>query len=360
MIRPWPFLIIFTLSLSVFGRHFLDYHLYWMTPIEVFGIIPLLDLLLGQYPRNPTPEEEAVLQERKSFRYITYACAAMQWVSVIGGAWAFSRPDAGLFTRATIILAVGIVSGVMGINVAHELIHRVNGRFEPFLGRAMLLSVLYLHWSIEHVVGHHRRVATAEDPATAPLGQSYYRFWPRTVFGGILSAWTIERDRLRHRRLPLYSRHNRLLRYLALQAGLLVCMAAVFGTPGLVFLVGQALVGVSLLESVNYLEHYGLLRRKLPDGGYEPFSERHSWNQASRLTNWYLFNLQRHADHHVRVGRRYQALHHIEGSPQLPAGYATLVPLTLVPPLWFRVMDPRVPDRDALAEGGDVKPAESA
>ncbi len=273
---------------------------------------------------------------------------------VVAGAWVVSSMNPGVRGFILFTVGLGLISGIMGINVSHELIHRVNNRLEPALGRAMLFTVFYGHWAIEHVAGHHARVATFEDPATAREGESFYRFWPRTVFGGFESARDIENGRLERKNLAKWGPRNRVLQYLAIQLGLVGGLALVFGPVAVPYYFLQAITAVTLLEAVNYLEHYGLVREKLPDGRYEKVTHRHSWNNSSRISNWYLFNLQRHSDHHAEAGRRYQTLRHFDDSPQLPFGYAFMVVMTFMPALWRHVMDRILGDHrsEAGREGG--------
>ena len=228
--------------------------------------------------------------------------------------------------------------------VAHELVHRVNSRLEPLLGRALLMTVCYMHWGIEHVVGHHRMVSTPEDPTSSRRGESFYAFWPRTVFGTMRSAVDIYAKKLKRQgRSPMDPR-NPLFQDIALPLLLGAGLGLAFGPLAVGFFFCQAVVAFSLLELVNYVEHYGLARKELSPGKYERVSPLHSWNASHWLTNRLLFMLQRHSDHHANPALRYQQLRHFDESPQLPAGYATMILLALVPPLWRRVMDPRIPE----------------
>ncbi|MEL6979887.1 MAG: alkane 1-monooxygenase [Pseudomonadota bacterium] len=239
--------------------------------------------------------------------------------------------------------ALGVATGGVGINYAHELIHQRN-RTEPMLGEILLCSTLYGHFRLEHVFGHHARVATPEDPATARRGESFYAFWLRSILGGLASAWRIQRDQLKRRGRGLWSLSNAFWRYGAWAVAWIGLAYALAGGLGVAAFLAQAIVAVTLLELVNYLEHYGLRRRMLESGRYEPTRPHHSWNANHRFSNFLLINLQRHSDHHYKPDRRYPLLqaHEDDAAPQLPHGYAWMVLLALVPPLWFRVMDPRV------------------
>ena len=253
-------------------------------------------------------------------------------------------------------VSMGVSSGVMGINISHELAHRVDNKLEPFLSKLILWSVLYMHWGLEHVVGHHRHVATPGDPATAKLGQSFYAFWPQTVFGSFRSAWDFEKARMAKIQEPLWSAKNRVVQFIVLQLALVFFIFLFLGTASLIYMLIQSFTAISLLEVVNYIEHYGLLRKEI-DGKYESVKPYHSWNSSNLVTNTFLFNLQRHSDHHYKPGRRYQILRHFDESPQLPTGYAGMINLAVIPPLWRSIMDPKVKAYRDLDEQRDVKKA---
>lgn len=340
--QPWSFLVVFLLPLSVIVGYLLGGGWNFLAPILVFGLIPLLDLAFGKNTQNPTPEQEKVLLADPRYRYITYAAAAVQVGMVLWGAWIVSHRSLGLLGALGFCISVGLSSGALGINVSHELSHRIDNKLEPLLGRIMLATTLYMHWSIEHVIGHHRFVATPGDPATARLGESFWRFLPRTVKGSFTSSWELECARLARMGKGKWSPENRLILFYAAEAALIVFMAWAFGVKGLLFFILQAAVAVGLLEIVNYVEHYGLLRREKEGGGYEAVKPIHSWNSSNWFTNYYLFNLERHSDHHFKPGRRYQILRHFDESPELPTGYAGMLVLAAIPPLYRKVMDPRV------------------
>jgi alkane 1-monooxygenase len=340
--NPLPFCIIFLLPLAVVVGYFMGGGYNFLAPVLVFVLLPLLDLLVGENTKNPKEEEEEGLSDDRAFRLITWVCMPVQVMLVLWGAYVVTHRSFSPFELTGFVLSVGITSGALGINVSHELIHRVNNRLEPFLGRVMLATTCYLHWAIEHVRGHHRTVATPEDPATARRGESFYAFWPRTVINGFRSACQLEQDRLARQGGSTGPLQNAVFKYLLVELLILVGLWWSFGFGAVLFFLAQSFVAVSLLESVNYLEHYGMERKRLPDGRYEKVQPEHSWNSGHRLTNYFLFNLQRHSDHHYRPNRRYQILRDSRRSPQLPNGYAGMVLLTLVPPLWRRVMDKRL------------------
>jgi alkane 1-monooxygenase len=233
-----------------------------------------------------------------------------------------------------------MVSGI-AINTAHELGHK-RASLERWLSRVALAQSGYGHFFIEHNRGHHVRVATPEDPASARLGESFYAFLPRTVIGSLRSAWELERVRLQRMDRRAWSLRNDILGAWGMTVVLFAALVAVFGLVVLPYLLIQAVVGFSLLEVVNYLEHYGLLRQRADDGRYERTRPEHSWNSNSAASNVLLYHLQRHSDHHANPIRRYQALRHVDDAPQLPTGYAGMILLAVIPPAWRRVMDHRV------------------
>jgi alkane 1-monooxygenase len=307
--------------------------------VVVYGLLPLADR--SPNPRNPTPETERDLGSNPRFRAITWVWVPVQagllgWVLVTAGSGRLSALE-----MVGLTLSTGITTGGMGITFAHELIHRP-GRFERWLGQALLAMVWYMHFAIEHVHGHHRHVGTPRDPATARLGEPSYAFVLRSVTGGARSAWRIETERLGRQARRWWSPYNRMLGYAGLQACIAALALGMTGPIGLFVFLGQAAIAVSLLEIINYIEHYGLFRREIAPGRYERVEACHSWNSSHRVSNWVLINLARHADHHLTASKRYPLLHTLDDAPQLPAGYSAMMLLALVPPLWRRVMDPRV------------------
>ena len=339
--NPFLFGVVYLVPLSVLTGFYLGGWFIFFTPVVVFGIVPLLDLLLKDYTVNPTSGEEQRLLSDIRYKLLTWFCAPLQCGLVV---WAcimvWKTPISGIeFVGLTVSL--GISSGILGINVAHELVHRVNRKLESFLGQLMLSTCLYMHWGLEHVVGHHRSVATPEDPATARLGEGFFLFLPRTIIGGLVNVFQFERSRLKRNNTWFFSLKNRFLKYILIESATLVAIYLCFPRSVLILFVGQSLVAICLLEIVNYIEHYGLLRNQV-DGKYESTKPWHSWNSSNLLTNLFLFNLQRHSDHHYKPGRRYQILRHFDESPQLPTGYAGMIWLAVIPPLWKRIMNPRV------------------
>lgn len=239
-------------------------------------------------------------------------------------------------------LTVGIFIGTFGINVAHELGHRKEKQSQ-FVAQVLLLPALYLHFLIEHNRGHHRHVATPKDPATAQYGETLYAFWYRSIVGQLRSAWDIEKDRVSKKRKEGREVRNQMISFLLLEAAYLLVVTILFGWFGLLAAVAIALIGILLLESINYIEHYGLLRRRTDQGHYERVDRRHSWDSNYHLGRIFLYELTRHAHHHQKASVKYQILDRSEESPQMPAGYPAMILLSLCPPLFFSVMNKRVP-----------------
>jgi alkane 1-monooxygenase len=313
----------------------------WWTfvPVAVmFLAVPLADMLIGA---ADAARESPDLDRNPYFKAVTWG-----WVPIQLGllAWVLTTVATQDFTALEVVgatLSMGGVAGAVGITFAHELVHRSHP-VERGLGEALLASVCYTHFAIEHVHGHHRQVATPHDPATARFGESFYRFLPRTVAGSLASAWHLERDRLTRRGRPFWSTSNRMLRYGLTQALLFPAIASVWGAAGVIVFAGQAVIAISILEVINYVEHYGLMRKEIAPGEYERIGPQHSWDSPYRLSNWMLINLARHSDHHCQASKRYQSLELLPLAPQLPGGYGVMFLLALVPPLWFRVMNPRL------------------
>jgi len=306
---------------------------WWLVPAVAFVVIPVMDQALG----HDTSEPDDGGPRRRWADVALWMWLPTQLACL--GVVLWHAADLSPGALAGWSLAMGVISGGGGITVAHELVHR-KGRGSRALAEGLMLSVVYPWFCVEHVLGHHRNVATPRDPATSRLGESVYRFWWRSVSGSLVSAWRLESERVRKRSLSGLA--DRRLRYaigLVIMAGLAI---AVGGPWGLAAWLVQGVVGFSLLEVINYVEHYGLQREQLANGRYERVQPHHSWNSNHALTNRLLFNLPRHADHHAWAYRTYDQLRPWPDAPTLPFGYPTMVLIALVPPLWRAVMDPRV------------------
>ncbi len=344
-------LVVPSLAFIAFGMHHLtgwDAWL-WIGPIIILVVVPAIDLVAGLDRSNPPDDVIEQLENDKYYRWITYAFLPIQYIGFVGAFIWIARPDLlgvdelSLFGKIGIAISIGCIGGI-GINTAHELGHKKESH-ERWLSKIALAQSFYGHFYIEHNRGHHVRVATPEDPASSRLGENFYQFWPRTVGGSLKSAWRIEKRRYARKDKHPFRIGNDVLNAWLMSAVLWGVMIALLGWAILPFLVIQAIVGFSLLEVVNYMEHYGMRRQKVGVGErqrYERVDPSHSWNSNNIATNVLLYHLQRHSDHHANPTRRYQALRDYQESPVLPTGYAGMIVLAIFPPVWRRVMDPRV------------------
>jgi alkane 1-monooxygenase len=329
-----PFLAWFWVSVTGFGG------MWFLGPALVFGLFPLLDMAIGLDPTNPPDSVLKFLEQDRYYRWCTYVFIPIQYAGLVFACWMWSSGDLTLVENIGLALTMAVVGGI-AINTAHELGHK-RASSEKWLSRIALAQTGYGHFFIEHNRGHHVKVATPEDPASSRLGEGFWAFLPRTVAGSLRSAWGIETARLDRLGKSHWSIHNDVLSAWAMTVVLFGALAIVFGPVVLPYLLVQAVIGFSLLEVVNYLEHYGLRRQKREDGRYERCLPEHSWNSNNVASNVLLYHLQRHSDHHANPTRRYQALRHVDEAPQLPTGYAGMIVLAWFPPLWRRVMDPRL------------------
>ncbi len=311
-------------------------------PFLVFGIFPLLDLLVGMDAANPPDSVIKWLEQDRYYRWCTYAYIPIQYAGLVLACWLWSSGKLSTIDDIGLALTMGMVSGI-AINTAHELGHK-RAANERWLSKIALAQSAYGHFFIEHNRGHHVRVATPEDPASSRLGESFWEFLPRTVAGSLKSAWELEHERAQRTGKRFWSPGNDILNAWAMTVVLFGGLCAIFGPVVLPYLLIQAVLGFSLLEVVNYLEHYGLLRGKREDGRFERTAPEHSWNSNNVASNVLLYHLQRHSDHHANPLRRYQALRHFDEAPQLPTGYAGMIVTAVIPPLWRRVMDRRLLD----------------
>ncbi len=332
---PW-------LALAAIGLYFATGYsaFLWAGPILLYAVIPVFDLLVGTDTSNPPESATDQLESDHYYRNIVFAYIPAQWVLTGVGAWMVATQGLNAGQVLGLVFTCGAINGI-GINTAHELGHKTNS-LERWMAKLALAPVMYGHFFVEHNRGHHKNVATPEDPASSRMGETLWAFLPRTVVGSFRSAWNIEKTRLNRLGKRVWSIDNENLQAFSLTVVMFGALTAALGWVALPFLIIQAVYGASLLEVVNYLEHYGLKRRKLDSGRYERCQPEHSWNSNHTVTNLFLYQLQRHSDHHAHPTRRYQALRHFEQSPQLPSGYASMILLAYFPPLWFRVMDPKV------------------
>lgn len=312
----------------------------WLTAVVLYGVVPLADHLLGEDATNPPEALVPELEADHWYRWLTWVTVPAIWLTVAVAAWVAVEGGLGWFGWLGLALSAGWASGA-GINVGHELGHK-KGALEVWLGRLALAPSCYGHFIVEHVRGHHRDVATPEDPASSRLGENYYRFMTREIPGAFCRAWELERERLAAQGRGPWHPANQNLQAWALSVVFWLPLLLWLGPAVLPFLLVQAAFAYSLLSAANYVEHYGLKRLRGADGRYERCAPRHSWNSNHVVSNLLLYQLQRHSDHHAWPARRYQSLRHFEEAPQLPTGYYGMFLLAMVPPLWRRVMDPKV------------------
>ena len=320
----------------------------WSALALVYVVVPILDLLLGKDPVNPPADDESQLNNDKFYRYLAVSAFPLYLICLFStGYFLVNWTELSIFGQIGYIISMGVVGGVIAINVGHELIHK-NTKLEKISGGLLLSLVSYGGFVIEHVYGHHVHVSTPEDASSSRYNQSLYNFLPNAYIHNFLNAWKLQKKRLAKKGLTLLSVKNELIWYYTFSVVISLLMGGFFMLLGAEFWMGvmfffiQSFIAFTLLEIINYIEHYGLHRRKMNTGKYERVSPEHSWNSNYFLTNMFLFQLQRHSDHHAYAARRYQVLRHHENSPQLPFGYATMFVIALIPPLWKAIMNPRV------------------
>lgn len=309
-------------------------------PLALHVVIPAIDKYMGEDPDNPPEAAIAELENDKYYARVVKLFIPFQLIANFYGNYIVSRESTPLTDRILIGHLLGVVNGV-ATNTAHELSHKT-GKLEHYLSHVCLAPTGYSHFRIEHPYGHHRRVATPEDPASSQLGESFWQFWPRTVVGSFKSAIEIETRRLARKGKNFWSLDNELMHGWALSAGYHLLMLKCFGSRIIPTQLTQAFCGITLFEAVNYMEHYGLKRDDLGNGRYARTLPEHSWNNNSMFSNVLLYQLQRHSDHHAYPTRSFQSLRHYSNVPQLPAGYASMVLPALIPSWWFKLMDERV------------------
>ena len=323
---------------------------WWTGPVFVYVLVPILDAAFGADERNVP---DAAIERHESdryYRWTLFGTLPLQGISLILGAWVATHYSLSTWEWVGLMITVGTASSA-GINAAHEWGHK-RDELAHWFAKLSLAPAGYGHFYVEHNRGHHKNVATFEDPASSRLGESFYAFLPRTLSGGIRSAWKIERERLAREGHSVWSIRNDNLQAWAITIIAFAALTAWLGWPALVLLIPQALYAIMLLEAVNYIEHYGL-RRNMVNGRIERCEPEHSWNSNQIASNLMLYQLQRHSDHHANPRRAYQSLRHFDDSPQLPTGYGGLIPVAMIPPLWFRVMNRRV----VAHYGGDASRA---
>ncbi|MCJ7466573.1 MAG: alkane 1-monooxygenase [Maribacter sp.] len=341
--KDLKYLAALTLPISaIIGLYFMGIWSF-LTPVYAFVLIPIMELILPQDATNYNPEEIVGRSHQKLFDWLLYLN-----IPIVFGVLLFSLIHLESNTLSLIeflgaCISVGIVLGTNGINVAHELGHRQNMK-ERLMAKLLLLPSLYMHFYIEHNFGHHANAATPEDPATAKYNQTVYSFWMSSVFRQYPNAWRLQLKLLKADRQAFFSYRNDMLWYFVFEMAYLIVIFMVFGSVGLVFAIGAGIIGFLLLETVNYIEHYGLMRKKMASGRYERVKEIHSWNSNHIIGRIVLYELTRHSDHHYKSSKKYQLLDCHDASPQMPYGYPTSMVLAFLPPVWFHIMNKRIPE----------------
>lgn len=335
--------VLFPLALLGWESTGSQHDAWWYFPIfVVFGIIPLLDHLIGKDPFNPNEEVDVPrMSLEKWYPFLTILTLPVMAVTIAYGASLFASTEVGLFGKIGMVISMGVITGIVCINVGHELIHK-DSTLEQWTGGLLLALVTYAGFKVEHIRGHHVHVSTPEDASSSRYNQTLYQFLPHAYYHNFMNAWSLEAKKLKRKNLPALHWKNELIWWYGISLATMIGFGLVWGWMGALFFIAQSFFAFTLLEIVNYIEHYGLHRRKLENGRYERTTPAHSWNSNFLLTNLFLVQLQRHSDHHANPKRRYQVLRHFDESPQLPSGYAGMVVLAVIPPLWFKVMNPRV------------------
>lgn len=338
-LRSFKYLSVYTLPVLAYISFTQSGWITFLPVIEAFIVIPILELLFPPNPNNFSAEDELERLNNPVYDWLVYLVVPVQIYCL----WLFLNAMSGATDMITIvgrISAMGMLCGVMGINVAHELGHRKK-KYEQWMSRTLLLTSLYMHFFIEHNRGHHKNVSTEEDPSSARRGESLYGFWVRSVVYSYLSAWSLEADRLRKIAKSPVSLSNEMLQFQLIQMTLLIVIFITYGTEVTIYFMLSATLGFLLLETVNYIEHYGLRREKVGNR-YERTMPAHSWNSNHIIGRMMLFELSRHSDHHYIASRKYQVLRYMSDSPQMPTGYPGMMLLATLPPLWFRVMNDNI------------------
>jgi len=310
--------------------------------IFVFGILPFLELIFPKDEKNYSEPEINNKLKNRLFDVLLYLNVLIVYGILFFVLYKVMTVQLSVTEIIGTILSLGVVLGSNGINVAHELGHR-GKLYERILGKMLLVPSHYTHFFIEHNHGHHLHVSTPKDPSSARYNQSVYAFWVQTIFGTYTKAWQIQKKLNQIENRSLFSLKNDMLWFTIIQISYLLTIYYFFGNIGLLVSILAGIVGLLLLETINYIEHYGLKRNLLPSGRYERVTEKHSWNSNHVLGRIMLYELTRHSDHHYKSQKKYQILEYHDVSPQMPFGYPTSMVLSFFPPLWFAIMNKRIP-----------------
>lgn len=336
-VRALQYIGVFVSAIVIFICLNLGGWFTWGALVYAFVLVPILDALIPSSTKNMTKIEEEIAKKSRIYDYLVYLVVPVQYFLVFFTMYRISLGTYTWIEYIGYISALGLACGVFGINVAHELGHR-NKKYEQFLSKALLLTSLYMHFFIEHNQGHHKNVSTTDDPASAREGELIYTFYFRSVIGGYISAWKLENNRLKKQGKSPFSLSNEMIWYHLIEFAFLGLIYFVFGLIPMLSFIAAAIFGFLTLETVNYIEHYGLSRKKNEYGGWEKTLPIHSWNSNHPVGRILLFELTRHSDHHYIANRPYQVLRHFDESPQMPTGYPGMMVMSLIPPVWFWIM----------------------
>lgn len=320
----------------------------WAPMLYAWVLMPFAELFIRPDEKNLTEAEEELAKKDRIYDYLLYLIVVLQFAALYIFLRSINGPGLSAWEIAGRVCSMGLLCGTFGINVAHELGHRVNN-YEQFFAKALLLTSLYMHFFIEHNKGHHKNVATPHDPSSARYNEPVFIFYFRTVIFSYISAWKIANAEMKKKRLPVFHWKNEMLQAQVLQVVFVTIIWLLFGKLITLYFLIAASIGFLLLETVNYIEHYGLQRQQRADGSYERAMPQHSWNSNHILGRLMLFELSRHSDHHYLASRKYQVLRHHDDAPQLPTGYPGSMLMALVPPLWFYVMNKKIKHLQSLA-----------
>lgn len=332
-----PSIIYLLAFLSFWGEGWIT----WSPMIFAWVLIPLTELFLKPDEKNMAAAEEAIAKKDRMYDYLLYAFVFLQFVALFFFLFMLKSNTYSFWDTTGKIFSMGLLCGTFGINIGHELGHRVN-KFEQWLAKAALLSSLYMHFFIEHNKGHHKNVATSADPSSSRMNEPVYFFYFRTIIFSYISAWKIANTDMKKQGLSPFNLKNEMLQAHLIQLSFVVVIYLVFGYTIMLYYLMAAVIGILLLETVNYIEHYGLRRKRSSMGQYERAMPWHSWNSNHVIGRVMLFELSRHSDHHFMASKKYQILQHHADAPQLPTGYPGSMILSLIPPLWFYIMNKRI------------------
>lgn len=343
MFDDFKYLFAYTVPLATSFSIFSDGILTFITPIYTFIFIPALEAMLKEKDSKTNYNEKQIENKltNKIFDYLLYGNIPMVFILLVSGLYILSNNSLMTYEIIGISLSLGILLATNAINVAHELGHR-KPILDRTLSKILLIPCLYMHFYLEHNFGHHKNVATPKDPATSKYNQTVYSFWITSVFNQYINAWKIQKDILSRSNKGFFSFQNDMIWYHIIQLAYLSIISSFFGLNGLIYAIIIGIISFLFLETINYIEHYGLVRKKLPTGRYERVQTHHSWNSNHIIGRIVLYELTRHSDHHYKSSKKYQILENKESSPQLPYGYPTSILLSLFPPLWFKIINPRL------------------